>query len=214
MSATNRGAEREPHDNYPTPPWCVERLLRHVPIPSGSWIDPCAGEGSIIKSVHAFRSDVTAYGMEIRPECYAPLHQLVPGRAAIGDFLATTKLSNFQAVVTNPPYSLAREFIIKSLEIAPYVALLMRVNILGSNRYDLLGNNMPDMNVLSNRPSFVKAKRRENGKLGSNTDATEYAWFIWGPERGKAHGQVKILPGMTLQERRHIDSWVLGGAIR
>jgi hypothetical protein len=44
MSSTNRGAAREPADNYPTPSWCVRRLLEAVELPPGRWLEPACGE--------------------------------------------------------------------------------------------------------------------------------------------------------------------------
>lgn len=84
---------------------------------------------------------------------------------------------------------------------APWVVFLMRLNILGSGRYDIFSNEMPDHYVLSNRPSF---KKNKNGKTSS--DATEYAFFVWGPERGRKFGKSYILPTMSLSERKMLNS--------
>ena len=52
MSATNRGAVRNEHDFYPTPAWCVHRLLEAVPLPAGRWLEPCVGDGAKIGRAH------------------------------------------------------------------------------------------------------------------------------------------------------------------
>ena len=80
----------------------------------------------------------------------------------------------------NPPYAGAYEFITRSLsEVAPVngtVAALLRLNWLGSKKRAAFHKLAPsDVYVLSKRPSFGGS---------SGTDATEYAWFVWGPGRG------------------------------
>lgn len=36
----------------------------------------------------------------------------------------------------------------------------------------------------------------------STTDASEYSWFVWTPERGRRHGKVCVLPDTSYEERR------------
>ena len=91
------------------------------------------------------------------------------------DYLSTP-FSNIDLIITNPPFSLSEEFIVKSLSEAKTVCYLQRLNWLGSKkRKDFWNNNTPDkIFVLSKRPQFKK----ELG-LGGGSDSTEYAWFIW-----------------------------------
>ena len=79
MSSTKRGGQRSPADNYPTPPWCVYRFLEKGPeLPGGLWYEPCAGDGSIIRSVNDRRSDVNWAATEIRPEACKLLRSMWP----------------------------------------------------------------------------------------------------------------------------------------
>lgn len=59
-SATNRGAERIPFDYYPTPPWCVHRLLdrhgRELFRPGVHVLEPTVGDGSIVRAVKDWQS--------------------------------------------------------------------------------------------------------------------------------------------------------------
>lgn len=167
MSATGRSDVRHAADFYATPAWCVRALLADVHIPDGLWLDPCAGEGAIIEaSGHEYW-----HAIELREECRDKLVSVCP-RTAIEDFIAMPNPvpSDYRAIVTNPPYSLAEAFVRKSIQIAPVVAMLLRLNWLGSqSRAAFLRANPPSVYVLPRRPSFT----------GGGTDATEYAWFVW-----------------------------------
>ena len=180
MSSTNRGSVRPEHDVYPTPGWCVRRLLERVSLPSGLWFEPCAGEGAIIDAANEWiASDAISEvpgslirweSMDIRPECYEPLR--VFGRSHCGDFLKFTPVPRCEVVITNPPFSIAQQVIEQSLQIADVVVMLLRLNWLGTEvRHPFVSEFMPDVHVLPNRPKFDLMKR--------GTDSIEYAWFVW-----------------------------------
>ena len=197
MSATGRSDVRVESDFYGTPPYCVHRLLEACKLPGGLWLEPSAGEGAIIKAVNAVRSDVKWAAFEIREACRPALLPLVQnGHALTRDFLSMVPVSedrlHADVVIGNPPFSLAREFVERCLDWAPYVALLLRLNFLGSaKRRALFANEMPDIYVLPNRPSFT----------GNGTDATEYCWMVWPPERGRTAGKIEILAETPASER-------------
>ena len=189
MSATNRGRERDVADAYMTPEWAVQSLLRECELPGGPWFDPCAGDGAIIRAVRAMRPDLNFLAADIRPECYPALRALCgPGDAVTTDFLEWEPLYVFgrrpRVIITNPPYSLALEFIKASLGYGAVVAMLLRLPFLASQkRAPFFRDNCPDVYVLPKRPSFLP-----DGK----TDATDYAWFVWDtvPKRS---GRVQVL---------------------
>jgi hypothetical protein len=195
VSAAGRSAVRRADDFYETPGFCVHRLLEAVDLPGGVWVEPSAGHGAIITAVNSFRSDVKWAGFEIRPEARPYLVPLVFNTGSMTkDFLATIMHIDEPAVVIgNPPFSLAKEFVMHALAIAPYVAMLLRLNFIGSaKRSAFFRSDMPDVYVLPNRPSFT----------GGGTDATEYAWCVWTPERGRRSGRVEVLAETPLEERR------------
>lgn len=193
MSATNRSGARRRHDSYLTPAWATDLVLDALPLPGGSWMDPCAGDGAIIKAVNDRRDDVTWTAVEIRPNCENKLRSLSPAGLLIADFLALTNPPRVDVVITNPPYKLARDFIERCCEIAPVVCMLLRLNFLASeDRQPWLSAFVPDVFVLPNRPDFT----------GGGGDATEYAWLVW--ERGakRSQGMISILPALTRDQRR------------
>lgn len=136
------------------------------------------------------------------------------------DFL-DYRVSGFGLVIGNPPFSLALEFAKACLDCTfarrGTTALLVRLNwIAPAKRSGFLEKNRPDVYVLEQRPSFVASLKCGAGsscgwrlmqeldeerpkicpKCGdsvdcSTSDATEYAWLIWGPGRG---GRWQSLP--------------------
>lgn len=170
MSATNRGAERVPQDSYPTPRWSVQRFLEAVELPRGTWLEPCAGRGAIVSEIADYADEVRA--IEIDEAFRKPLTDaLRPTGARMGrrpapliaDYLATPITYPVSVIVTNPPFSLAFEFAQKAVREADHVALLLRLNFLGSGtksgRTPWLRQNPPDVYVLPNRPSFAASIR-------------------------------------------------------
>lgn len=195
MSSSGRGGKRSPADNYPTPAWCTRRALKAIRLPGGTWLDPCAGTGTLIQAASELRDDVEWHADEIRRECASRLKGLVPvSKIAIADFL-TESLQNhrrYSVVLTNPPNSLAEDFLCRALEIGNHVVLLLRFNFLASGRRAaLMRTNTPDVYVLPNRPSFN----------GIGPDSIDDAWFHW-DSRKKGRGSLSVLPYTQLQERR------------
>src|SRR5258705_13650341 len=149
MSSTNRGAVRRAYDDYQTPRWAVRALLEHVKV-SGTILEPCAGTRNIITE------------LELRP--------LMPARVDRCEILEDRDfldISWFQSsgrflppyvwIITNPPYSLAREFIDRSLWLADNIALLLRLRLLESKvRLDSWQSRIPSaLYVLASRPNFL-----------------------------------------------------------
>jgi hypothetical protein len=153
MSATNRGAERHVNDFYNTPSYTLQSLLDVLDVQKAkSFLEPCRGGGVIYNA------------MPIQDRDYA---EILEGK----DYLKAEFNKKYDLVVTNPPYSLASEFLQKSLGESGSVWYLLRLNFLESKkRAEWWQNNLPThLLVLSARPSFT----------GNGTDATAYAWFGW-----------------------------------
>lgn len=172
MSATNRGAARRPGDFYATPAWVTRAILPHLPA-FATVLDPCAGEGAILREVGG------GFGIERDFERVHRCHaQDIP--CTHGDALASEAVwGRFSVCVMNPPFSQAEAFVRRALaEAAPQratVAALLRLAFLeGIARAPLHREHPADVYVLPRRPSFT----------GGGTDATAYAWFVWGPGRG------------------------------
>ncbi len=159
MSATNRGARRRTNDLYETPEWLTEaivpQLARYNP---RRILEPAAGGGAIVRVLRrAFSTAVIDQG------------DISTGQ----DFLTHPYAGPYDLIITNPPYSLALEFVKRALPLHASrgaVVMLLRMNWLGSQeRAPWMRLHTPSMYVTPRRPSFI------NG----GSDATEYAWMIW-----------------------------------
>ena len=188
MSATRRpsirGYVRASNDQFTTPAWCVEAILgalysANSDLPE-TVLDPCCGDGSLLRTVEqhllgAHKCEVSCKGIEIDDILAfraSKVCSVIEGDATAVGWPAA------DLIITNPPYSLAEEFVRKALaEVSQYstIVMLLRLNWLASLRRAAFHCKHPaDIYVLSKRPSFT----------GGRTDACEYAWFCWGQGRG------------------------------
>ena len=186
MSSTNRGAERRLDDAYMTPAWCVRRLLEEWrPYDPGIMVEPAVGDGAIVRAVdEVMPRGWRVYDIRKTSACLDPC-----------DFLEVSDvIPSAAAVLTNPPYCLAEEFVRHSRACFPCADLvfLLRIAFLASAARLPLWRDVgtPDIYVLPNRPSFT----------GGGTDSADYAWFRW-PEERRLAGQIRILAETTKSER-------------
>lgn len=193
MSATNRGAKRRDGDFYETPDWVTEAIINRLEeyqIGPGLYervLEPAAGKGAIIRVMRRMQRPIQhTTAVELLPSnlVHLKLHTmpnlLVRGR--FQDFAAVNagcrggkQGERFSLIITNPPYRLAETFVRRSLPLlAPggILALLLRLGFLEGQARARLHATFPcDVHPLSRRPSFTG---------DGSTDATAYAWLVWG----------------------------------
>ena len=100
------------HDLYETPAVAVEALLRAETLPHHIW-EPCCGNGALVDVLRAHGHEVTAT-------------DLLRDRI---DFLMEWRApSGADAIVSNPPYTLAAQFVRHGLVLVPKVVMLVRLN--------------------------------------------------------------------------------------
>lgn len=185
MSATNRGAERKPNDFYATPIDCIENFLSNYGGIKGDILEPSAGSGNIIQALRNKNIEGYITALEIRSEEESVLKE-ISDQVVISDFLNWNTDKKFDVIIGNPPFTYAKEFIEKSLELLNdkgKLIFLLRTSFLESRtRYEFWQKNPPgSLYVLSKRPSFI------NGK----TDACSYSWFIW--DKSDDNQYIKII---------------------
>ena len=175
----------EEAEYYPTPAWCVHRLLDAVSLPSGDWLDPCVGEGAIPDAVTD--PGVRWLTVDIRDTGCADY---------VVDYTRANRWGRFDVCLMNPPFSKAWEFARKAIEHCDTVIMLQRLNWLqpGSSepsraRAQWLREHTPGVYVLPDRPSFTG-----DGK----TDSQAYAWYAW----GDGDPVVRILDSTPDSERK------------
>jgi len=181
---------------FPTPSWPVHRLLDCLKPRGGTWLEPCAGEGHIIRAVDEWfeknRPDdrVTWESTDIRATRYAqpPCDMTKPGHFFEG--------RRFAVILTNPPFSKAFEMFKLLWPMTDRaLAFLLPLSWLGSgDRCTSLRENTPSVFVLPERPIF----------RFSGTDQETYGWLVWGRKRvlPAGTGYLHILPATPAKERR------------
>lgn len=179
-------AKRRANDYYPTPSWCVDRLLE-VLRPEGTHIvEPCVGDRSIASAVrdwyarewrlgypHCPIGEARITTIDVRQDVDA--HFYGDARSVLRNVVLET--GRFDLAITNPPYGpddVCQGIVRAMLDSADTVAVLVRVGWLAGRRVPLLRERPPSrVLVLPDRPSFT----------GRGTDASEYAWAVW--EKGR-----------------------------
>lgn len=161
-------------DFYETPAWAVHPILPLLPVVPGVTriLDPGCGTGAILREVGAAFPENEILGLEKDRARYEAVCASTDLPVLLGDFFS--HCDKYDVIVSNPPYSHALEFVQHALSLAPVVCMLLRLPWLaGQARAGWHRENPSYVNVLPRRPSFTG-----DGK----TDATEYAWFVWGTE--------------------------------
>lgn len=152
MAALKPKAERKAFDLYETPEWAVKAFLKLVPIRKDwKYLEPCRASGRFYNEM-----PIGSAWAEIREGV---------------DYL-NTEYNRVDCILTNPPYSLAQEFVEKGHKDADVIIMLLRLGFLESIRREEFWKEygLDHLVTLSKRPSFT-----EDGK----TDGAGYAFFIW-----------------------------------
>lgn len=166
------GETREENDYYATHPSTVKHLLDMLRLPDRCVIrENSCGEGHLSKALEAAGHTVISTDLIYR------------GYGIGGvDFLKSNWLDTIpcDAVVMNPPYKHLDAFILKSLKIAPLVAVFMPVNKFeGIDRYETVYKlgHLRTVGVFVRRQKCVKNAEFDNPDMNKNTKC--YCWFIF-----------------------------------
>ena len=170
---------RRENDYYPTPEWCA----RHIPVrlAGHTILDPCPGQGHLMRAIEKYHDPERVLGIELDAERAAIAG--VPCSNALDE---NTSWPDVNMVVTNPPFSLAAEFVERAIR--PIndietnlcaVIMLLPISWLepAKKRERLLLSGLDRIHVLPRRPSFTR-----DGRCASSA----YAWFVWRPGGGHA----------------------------
>jgi hypothetical protein len=159
-----RFADLDGPDFFPTPEWATYALIENEKF-EGEILEPACGDGAMARVLQTTGCNVIATDLFDRG--YGE-----PGH----DFLKIA--SNFDNIVTNPPYNAAEGFVKSGVAHAERkFALLLRLAFLeGANRARTIFRYKPPSRVwvFSERITFYPA-----GALQAGTGTTAYAWFVW-----------------------------------
>lgn len=162
MSQRDSGYERKERDLYETPAWVTLALIPHLPArlrPGMNVYEPAAGSGKMVRVL----ADV---GYVVDAD------DIADGR----DFLEC-KRADHAAIITNPPYDIAPEFIWNAIsltrETEGLVAMLLRTDF----------DHASSRDYLFDREQFAKKvvlrKRIKWFEDSKGSPSFNHAWFIW-----------------------------------
>lgn len=162
------------NDLYESPAVAVHALLKAEDLPQVIW-EPACGPGSIVRVLRA--SGRTVYATDLVD--YASPDQDEAG----WDFLLERQLPiGVQAIVTNPPFKNAGEFVGHALELCPKVAMLLRLAFLESTKRTpiLDSGHLARVHVFRNRlPMMHRAGQGIVEADKQSSSALAFAWFVW-----------------------------------
>lgn len=169
--------KRNDFDYYVTPEWVIKKILAHRKL-YGNILDPTAGDGAILRAIrnYGYKNPMTA--VEIRGEEKEKLQEF--GTVFITDFLTWQPDKKYDTIITNPPFSIAKEIIMKCFEVVSdkgqIIMLLKTAYLECGDRYNFWQKYPPSyLYALSDRPYFDDDYR---------TDQAAYAWFVWDENEG------------------------------
>jgi len=186
-------------DFYASPPEALWGLLAA----EGGWLpqfiwEPACGDGGLVRPLRAAGYQVEATDLVDRgcPE----------GRGGIDFLEAWLPPVVGCGVVTNPPYRLATEFVDHALGLSSYVAMLLRLQFLESERRHGLFQRWPlsAVHVFSARLPMMHRAGWDGPKASS---PTAFAWFVFDDRRGRERRVSWISPEMIDAGRALVRSF-------
>lgn len=177
IGASNHAeGERANMDYYATSPFAIDKLATKLDIPHKVW-EPCCGEGHLSQRLKELGHDV--YSSDIVDRGYGD----------VIDFLSWDAYAfqgKFDCILTNPPYAMATECILRALELLPdggYACFFLKTTALeGKKRYEQIYRNTPPCLVLQFVERILCAKNGDFEEAKRVGSAVAYAWFCF--ERG------------------------------
>ena len=164
FSANNATGKRKKSDFYETPYTLTRKFLDVEDFDKDKSIcEPACGGGAITKVLKEYWNDdlITAYDKETN---------------FLWDY------NNYNYIITNPPYSLAFEFIQRAKQLAKlkFALLLPLYYLHGKKRYDEIFSDrsygLEKIYVFTRSPMLGETLR-EDGK--HNTGMMPYSWYVW-----------------------------------
>jgi hypothetical protein len=161
MSQRDSGYTRKDRDSYETPGWVTEAVIGYINENRSVW-EPAAGAGKMVEVLRRHGMGVSATDITTGD-----------------DFLAAKVLRNgITAIVTNPPYVLAQEFIEHALRLTKpvrcVVAMLLRTDFdHARTRQHLFGNCRQFW------AKVVLTKRIKWFEDSKGQPSFNHAWFVW-----------------------------------
>lgn len=162
MSQRDSGYERKERDLYETPAWVTDAVIPHLRRPLGCVWECASGSGKMVRPLQAAGFHVVSSDISEGDDF---LRQIAP-------------MGGADAIVTNPPYELATEFIDRAITLTErtdgLVAMLLRTDF---------DHAKTRSRLFANCSSFAKkvvlTKRIQWFEDSKGSPSFNHAWFIW-----------------------------------
>lgn len=163
MSQRDSGYERKERDLYETPAWVTLALVPHLPRPPQCVWEPAAGGGKMVAALGVLDAHIHGSDIESGTDFLRQMKPIGGGPTAI---------------ITNPPYVLAQEFISHALAlmepIGGMVAMLLRTDFDHAKTRQFLFSSCPPF-----AKKVVLTKRIQWFEDSKGSPSFNHAWFIW-----------------------------------
>ena len=162
----NGAKARKASDLYPTPPEVTVALMRFLKLPAGTDVwEPACGQGDMVETLR--NCGMLVYGTDIRS-----------GQDFLKTYGPHYTDKSIDWIITNPPFSLAEEFIRHAAEIGKPFAMLLKAQYWHAAKRAQLFREIPPSYVLplTWRPDFLFKER--NGKKGASP-LMDVMWCVW-----------------------------------
>lgn len=171
-----RRSSKNSLDDFPTPPWATRAFFHYV-VPEFLrasdliFLEPAAGRGHMARTIKEFvqlvkAADVKDYGRGYK----------------VADYTNGGKYGRYDAMMTNPPYKCANDFVVRALNEARYVAILVRTLWLEG------GKDVPTSRwnrILKERPpqrvGLISARMpaRKGRVIQKHPVFVSHSWVFW-----------------------------------
>ena len=176
LAGTSTTRDRVDEDYYATPYNSTEALLNNVKF-EGKFLEPCVGGGHIAEVIKKYYPNNEIIGYDLVDRGYP--------NTIISNYLTSNFCeTKYDSIITNPPYSLAQEFLEKSMSIINKngkIAMFLKIQFLeGVARKEMFNKYPPKyIYVFTKRQNPLRngSPIDENGKAWASTMC--FAWFVW-----------------------------------
>jgi len=160
MSQRDSGYERKERDLYETPSWVTEALGPHLYAGIFHVWEPACGSGKMVRALESL--GFTVNGTDIDAG-----HDFLESYCGLDE-------DGFEAIITNPPYVLAQEFIEHALkQPVSVVAMLLRTD------FDHAKSRLHLFQDQRFAKKLVLTKRIKWFEDSKGQPSFNHAWYIW-----------------------------------
>lgn len=180
ITSSYRAWERKPSDFYPTPHDVTESLMPVIKtlLPNGGKIwEPACGDMDMSRVLEWHGYEVTSTDLRYTGQGIGGIDFLHDDPEEKWGWIPDPDM-----IVSNPPFNLAAEFIMRALSYTPNVAMLLKIDYWNAiSRLPLFDSHRPAFFLpLTWRPAFLEKERGKSPLMNC-------AWVVWSDQGFEDH---------------------------